>query len=62
MIDDDFDSLNLKSSISDIKTLLSQQIVALEFLEKKLGNLDLESLPGGYEQIVLSSLTLLAAT
>ena len=35
MIDDDFNSLNLKSSICDIKTLLSQQIVALEFLEKK---------------------------
>ena len=47
MIDDDFNSLNLKSSISDIKTLLSQQIVALKFLEKNLGNLDLESLPGG---------------
>ena len=47
MIDDDFNSLNLKSSISDIKTSLSQQIVALKFLEKKLGNLDLESLPGG---------------
>ena len=34
MIDDDFNSLNLKSSISDIKTLLPQQIVALEFPEK----------------------------
>ena len=34
MIDDDFNSLNLKFSISDIKTLLPQQIVALEFPEK----------------------------